>query len=135
MSKVFIRKYFRSIDISGLKKIIKEKNDNKYKRFLYESFKEFVPLCIKIPGLNESVENKLKVSVSYKMYYRVVNIGDYDFFIGIFHNLDEDYIYVFNSKSTNDEIGCRVTMSSIFRNDNFITIKVLLNRIANSLEL
>lgn len=135
MTPVFIRRNFKSIDIPGLKKIVLQKNDNKDKRFLYESFKEFVPLSIKLPGLNESVENKVEVTVSYKMYYRVVKLNDYDFFIGIFHNLDKDSIYVFNCKSTNDDLGCKVTMSSIFRNSKLFTIKVLLNRIANSLEL
>jgi len=127
---------FVTIETEGLKTILLEKDESKYKKFLFEAFKAFLPLQIYIPGL--SYDHHLKqvlISVNYQLYYRVVRLNDYDLFIGIFHNLDEETIYVFNAKSTEDEAGCQVTMSSIFRNSKLLTIKILLNEIANSLEL
>jgi hypothetical protein len=136
MTPGIIKENFIPVDLEQLEAVVLEKDNSNDQRFLFEAFKAFLPIELQVPGFREDVlVNKRTTALDYSIYYCVVILDGYQLFIGLLCHLNIDKVYVFNAKSTDDSSYCQVTLSSIFKNSDFITIKVLLNLIVESLEL
>jgi hypothetical protein len=99
----FLKDNFKKIEIDNLERIIKEKNENFTKEFIFHGFGSFLPLTILIPGLNdiemEDINEKCITEDNVDIFYRTVNLGLFWLFIGIIYYKNEDKIYVFTAKS------------------------------------
>lgn len=136
MTPGMIKENFIVVDLELLKVVVLEKDESDDKKFLFEAFKSFLPIDLQVPGFKDDVLVDGFINVlDYNMYYYVVDLDGYQLFIGLLHYLETDKIYVFNAKSIRDIPYCQVTLSSIFKNSDFFTIKALLNLIVESLEL
>ena len=136
MTPGMIQENFIPVGLETLEIIALEKNKNADQRFLYEAFKAFLPLELQISGFGkEGLVDDVLTALEYDMYYCIVDLNGEQLFIGLLHYLEGNKIYVFNARSINGPSSCQVTLSSVFRNSDFFTIKVLLNLIVSSLEL
>lgn len=134
----YIESQFDEIKIEEMEKIVLEKDYNLNAKFVYNSFKAFLPSYIQVPGLNDDEEyiNKDIKKDGLKLFYKTVDLKCFYLFIGIIHDEVANKTFVFNCKSlSSKDLKVKVTMSKTYRNSNLIQIKDLINSIANGLEL
>jgi len=134
----YIESQFDEIELEELGKIVLERDKNLNTKFIYNSFKAFLPTHIQVPGLNDDEEyiNENVEKRNLKLFYKTVDLKCFYLFIGIIHDEAANKTFVFNCKSLDDkDLRVKVTMSKTYRNSNLIQIKDLINSIANGLEL
>jgi hypothetical protein len=129
MTPEIMKRNFVQVDEDEINKIILEKDKSEKARFIYQAFQGFIPLSFDHEGLvdvrNEDAE----------VYYQVVPLTTYDLFIGLLYNVTDKSVYIFNAKSCDEAPYLYVTLASVFHNSQFLTIKVLLNLMVESLLL
>jgi len=129
MTSEIIKRNFVEVNEDEINKIVLEKDKSEKCQFIYRAFKAFRPLKFDHEGLIDFGTENIEV------YYQVVPLDSYDLFIGLLFNKVDESIYIFNAKSCNEALGIYVTLATVFRNSQFLTIKVLLNLMAESLLL
>lgn len=120
---------FVQVNEDEINKIIFERDESKKSQFIYKAFQVFLPL-----GFDHEVLMNISKEDT-EVYYQVVPLGSYDLFIGLLFNKVDESIYIFNAKSCDEPPYLYVTLATVFRNSQFLTIKVLLNLVAESLLL
>lgn len=120
---------FVQVNEDEINKIIFERDESKKSQFIYKAFQVFLPLGFDHEGL-------MNIRKEYtEVYYQVVPLGTYELFIGLLYNVTDKSVYIFNAKSCEKAPYLYVTLASVFRNSQFLTIKVLLNLMVESLLL